>query len=394
MKKTLIFILTVLACQSYFSQVPVSGLLAYYPFSGNANDASGHNIHPSTINNVTLTADVCGNPNSAYLFNGLNSYIELPVSQFVGLDQYSYCFWIKASPQATTGHGVPISVGESSFGYGQAVTLNSANFLFAGSYNYGTNPLQSYVTSSTLTLNHWHYVVMTRDSNSVKLYVDGVQTATVFNQYTNGQTANYGTNLPFRATIGCRSLSTYYFNGAIDEVRVYNRVLTPSEVYGLYKSCCPITISPSLSTICEGDGINLTASGAATFFWSNGTNGSINSVSPTINSVYTVTNTAQDCPTINTCTVNVLKCTGIANYAQSVEKWFPNPSNGIIECFLYENTLITITDMYGKVVYQVKTTLNGHHKIDVSNLSLKTGVYFITTRSGSQELNQKLILTN
>ena len=56
-----------------FSQ---TGLLGSYPFNGNANDASG-NGNNGVVNGATLTADRFGNPNSAYLFNGINAYIDI-----------------------------------------------------------------------------------------------------------------------------------------------------------------------------------------------------------------------------------------------------------------------------------------------------------------------------
>lgn len=376
-----------------YSQIPTAGLLAYYPFSGNSNDATVNGYHPIVVNNVTLTADVCGNMNSAYLFNGSNSYIELPSTPFIGLNKFSYCFWIKAAPQATIGHGVPFSVGESSFGYGQAVTLNAANFLFAGSYNSGSTPLQSYVTSTTLSFNHWHYVVMTRDSVDVRMYVDGVQTATVINQYTNGQTASYGSNLPIRATIGCRPTNTYYFNGAIDEVRVYNRVLSASEVYALSKSCCALTISPSSSiTICEGNSANLQVTGAANFVWSNSVSGSSISVSPLQNSVFTASNVAQDCPTSTNCTVNVSKCTAVNSIQDLSHPWQPNPTSGSVERMMFEQNRITLYDFTGKVIFVDEVEITGIYKLDLIEHGLKSGIYYIVIMNKGKSEYQRLIL--
>ena len=54
-----------------------NGLIAYYPFSGNANDASG-NGNNAVFNNATLTTDRFGNPNSAYYFDGVSNYIQIP----------------------------------------------------------------------------------------------------------------------------------------------------------------------------------------------------------------------------------------------------------------------------------------------------------------------------
>ena len=55
-----------------------NGLIAYYPFNGNANDASG-NGNNGTVYGATLTADRFGNPNSAYYFNGTNNYITAAI---------------------------------------------------------------------------------------------------------------------------------------------------------------------------------------------------------------------------------------------------------------------------------------------------------------------------
>ncbi|TGO02755.1 hypothetical protein PN36_19610 [Candidatus Thiomargarita nelsonii] len=68
------------------------GLVAYYPFSGNANDESGNENH-GTVNGVSLTIDRFGSPNSAYNFDG-NDYIQTPVdSNIVPL---SFSVWFQA----------------------------------------------------------------------------------------------------------------------------------------------------------------------------------------------------------------------------------------------------------------------------------------------------------
>ncbi len=51
------------------------GLVAYYPFNGNANDESG-NGNNGIVHGATLTADRSGNANSAYSFNGIDNYID------------------------------------------------------------------------------------------------------------------------------------------------------------------------------------------------------------------------------------------------------------------------------------------------------------------------------
>src|SRR5215469_6940919 len=90
------FILFTLSSLKSFSQVDLSkGLMAYYPFNGNANDASGNGNNP-IFNNATLTADVYGNPNSAYHFNGVDNYMEIPNSASLNMgNTISICAWVK-----------------------------------------------------------------------------------------------------------------------------------------------------------------------------------------------------------------------------------------------------------------------------------------------------------
>lgn len=56
------------------AQIPTNGLVAYYPFNGNANDESG-NGNNGIIHGATLTTDRCGKTDSAYYFNGISNFI-------------------------------------------------------------------------------------------------------------------------------------------------------------------------------------------------------------------------------------------------------------------------------------------------------------------------------
>ena len=79
------------------SQADLSdGLVAYYPFDGNANDESG-NVYHGTVNGASLTTDRNENPNSAYRFDGVNDYIETSYSPIVHQGDSSLNLWIKAN---------------------------------------------------------------------------------------------------------------------------------------------------------------------------------------------------------------------------------------------------------------------------------------------------------
>jgi len=68
---------------SLTAQIPSNGLVAWYPFNGNANDESG-NGNNGVVNGATLTADRFGNANGAYSFDGVNSFIQTSLMGKVG----------------------------------------------------------------------------------------------------------------------------------------------------------------------------------------------------------------------------------------------------------------------------------------------------------------------
>ena len=76
-----------------FAQSPFNGLVAYYPFNGNANDESG-NGNDGIVHGAALISDRFDNPNSAFNFDGINDYIELPLSLLDGEEGTIIC-WIQ-----------------------------------------------------------------------------------------------------------------------------------------------------------------------------------------------------------------------------------------------------------------------------------------------------------
>src|SRR5690242_9009348 len=96
MKQTLSLLL--LFSNALLGQVNLNqGLVAYYPFNGNANDASG-NGNNAVFNNATLTSDRFANAGSAYSFNGIDNYMRIPNSPSLNpANQISICVWVKVA---------------------------------------------------------------------------------------------------------------------------------------------------------------------------------------------------------------------------------------------------------------------------------------------------------
>jgi sulfatase modifying factor 1 len=206
-----------------------SGLLAWYPFNGNANDASG-NGNNGVINGVTLTADRSGNPNSAFSFDGVNDYVAVPDSASLRSITNAITIAVWAKPSAWSGNWIPLLCKGQSGGFQVQYWMEFANH--SGNW---LNVLGNlYVVINNLpALGVWQHYALTYDRNFFIYYQNGVELGR----------AAYSQVLPsntYQMEIG-RDVpgSVEFFNGAMDDVRIYNRALSASEVQQLYNLSLP-----------------------------------------------------------------------------------------------------------------------------------------------------------
>jgi hypothetical protein len=207
--------------------LPIAGLIAYYPFNGNANDETG-NGYNGTVHSATLSTDRFGNSNKVYSFNGTNTYIEITNSSSLHLKTgFSICVWFKLA----TGNGDDLMISKHMYGYRSGFGLGTygdkARFFVDSGYTYnGLN------TNETYNDNQWHFMIGTFDgsSNFQNLYIDGI--------LKKSQQAGYTLTNNFNITLGCSKTSsgilTAYYSGLIDDVRIYNRALSTTEIGQLY----------------------------------------------------------------------------------------------------------------------------------------------------------------
>lgn len=243
-----------------------NGLVACYPFNGNAKDETG-NGNNGTANDATLTTDRFEKANSAYSFNGSN-LISINPAQFKN-ESYSYTTWVKLDNLPSAGdNNCFITIGGA--GGDQVLSVTSSyqsqtsNGFNVGGYNNG-NPIQSNNWNNiTPTVGKWYHLVCTRDNTSIKLYVNGqlIVNNSILTS-TGGTTPNYGS--PTYVTFGARNGgASQYMQGSLDDIHLYNRPLNAQEVKVLYdgNTAQTITITASNSVPCGGDKITFTANGA------------------------------------------------------------------------------------------------------------------------------------
>lgn len=211
------------------------GLVAYYPFNGNANDESG-NGHDGTVTGATLAEDRFGNADSAYYFDGIDDRIDLPdeVLNFERTDAYSKSFWIKTTDGDLRNNIIAKMTASLDARGINVVLANGVLRVQLINHNTGANRIRVDGTT-VLSDDQWHHVVVTYDGLSsaagVRLYVDGhPEIVTVVHDTLTDTILNSQT-----PTIGSRNTAyDYYYQGTIDDVRIYNRVLTEQQVQELY----------------------------------------------------------------------------------------------------------------------------------------------------------------
>lgn len=243
------------------------GLIAYYPFNGNADDESGSGYH-GTVAGATLTEDRLGNTSSAYLFDG-TAYIETPLELILdATDDFTVSFWIRCDPGC---------IGREVMGFerrlGQEIifrmtTANSVGGSGNGEVSFvlrDDNRNTSRGFSSTLIADgSWHLVTGIRDTSQdeLRIYVDGIFDSSI-NDITQG-TTNASQTREF--TIGANNHSHKdFFNpfiGALDEVRIYNRALTDEEIEVLVNQMPIANAGPDQSVECVSEvGASITLDG-------------------------------------------------------------------------------------------------------------------------------------
>lgn len=218
------------------------GLVGFYPFNGNANDESGNGNNGSVFG-AALTTDRFGNPSSAFSFNGVTDYIGIPDAPSLNPpSSISVSAWIK-SAEARAGCGIVSKWGADDTAIGQWVleegnnptSLNpgfSAHAVFAPAVHPQTGLRVDYASPQVDGL--WHHLMMTYDGTILNLYRDGKVVATKSGG--NGTLAIYAQAVEIgRYYHGVvRDGRSYNFSGLIDDVRIYNRQLSSSEVQQLY----------------------------------------------------------------------------------------------------------------------------------------------------------------
>jgi hypothetical protein len=216
------------------------GLIGYWEFdegSGSeAHDASGHGNDGSWQGTGPYYSSASKVGSCAGLFNGTDHYVK--INNFVGLPTSFSALTIMAWIKTSTSSETVIGDNTPGCGYSFSLSINGPYCSPGTGIPCGYNAAdarynQTYNPSITVNDNLWHYLAMVSGNGTQTLYVDGSPVAS----------SSYTGNIPGPLSIltlgaytngGC--LSGSYFNGLIDDVRIYNRALSAAEVQAIYNA--------------------------------------------------------------------------------------------------------------------------------------------------------------
>jgi surface protein len=261
--------------------LPTNGLVAWYPFNGNANDKSGNDLNLA-VNGPNLSSDRNGENNSAYIFNGVQEaaqYLILSDINPIKNNEFSYSLWFNTNEfypnQPGSGprdyqnfnyQGL-FSINSNDWDVGPTAALflknNENNTLGATTWTNAERSSEA-TLNSFVTTNTWYNVVYTFKNGFSRIYVNGIikNTFAASIDYSNqfdfilGGQRN-GDNMDVMGG----------FNGKIDDVGIWSKALSAAEVAQLYTGVID-TVSPTVvlshnasptTSVSNGNSITVTA---------------------------------------------------------------------------------------------------------------------------------------
>ena len=202
--------------------VVTSCLKAYYPFTGNAGDSVGG--YNGTVYGAKLTSDRGGNAYSAYSFNGSSDYISSSYPVPTGNSPRTVTAWFNTSDSTTN----------AGYGYNTIVSWGdvSANNLFSiATAQHGAIRIDGFTndvrTTKYVTDGNWHFVAVSHDGDTTRVYVDDTLIAKKGTSYNT-----VSSNLMIGARI---NQAGQVMNGKIDDVRIFECAISDKDIDSLYK---------------------------------------------------------------------------------------------------------------------------------------------------------------
>lgn len=378
MKKNILFLALIsfvftLKSQNIPSYIPMDSLIGYWGFDGDADDYSG-NGNNGIVYGASLTEDRNGNPNSAFSFDGLDDYIITGNNQIPTDGVISISSWVKMD--VSWGNAEFLSLGSSTSTTWGAI-INTSQLRL--NYGRGCSGTSADFANSQIKIGFYNHIVFV--SNGANMLTDVYLNGDKVGSTINGSSGSCSfQNLYLGVDVFS---SQEYLKGDIDDISVYNRALTESEIKAIYnENICTDTIQ-----VMVYDTTYLTIKDTITY---NDTN--YVSINDTITYYDSVSVAVTDTLIINA------EITGLNSpNSMNTLKVYPNPANDVViidngDFSSMSDYKLKIVNSLGAEVFNSFVSIP-QFQIPVSSLG-DSGLYYIQIFDGNNILKstKKLIL--
>ena len=218
-----------LARSSKVVDPPTLGLVAYYPFNGDAKDASGNGNDGILRGSPALSADHLGRANRAYAFDGVRDYIDIGKPLGQSPQDFSEAAWVKiiAAGNNINGHSTIFSQRENIGSWGRVLSMET-DVMKASFAVDGHNHLNGVQSTTQFQFGVWMHVCGVRRGGTHEIYVNGVLEGSLQDDYLYDSTDSLH--------LMHHSAWNTFTNGCLEGVRIYNHALTAKDVAALYNS--------------------------------------------------------------------------------------------------------------------------------------------------------------
>jgi len=193
-------------------------LISHYSFSGNAKDSQGN--YDASVSGAKLTTGIEGSSNTAYYFDG-NDFIKSNLNELSMQYPSSISVWFKTDKKVD-GKAIHLENSYSSGNYGTIRFYEDGNIRFY--HRIGWTTYGSIYMNKNYADGKWHNYVVTWDGSTSKVYYDGVFQ----------KEASYSGSLNYNSFYIGGTWYRDYFKGSLDEIKVYDKELSASEVQEVY----------------------------------------------------------------------------------------------------------------------------------------------------------------
>ena len=387
--------------QTVPSYIPTSGLVGWWPFNGNANDGSGNGNNAILQGNASFAIDRYSVANRSYLGDLTSGADITSLSNFpFGNSERTISLWFQSS--------IPYPGGDRTlFAYGDNNSGGRFGLYMDGTF-IGVEHMNGARRCAYTPDGNWHNFTVTYPSsgmgtNDIMLYFDGLlQSSSNINPVSSLNTAN--SNIHWIGTLGFSPGWLYAFSGKIDDIGIWNRALTATEITALYQGCAlSVSTQPINQSVNISNNAQFTTASSdplSTYQWQTDLGvgfqnlNSIGQYSGTANDTLTISNTtlsnnnqpfrciisSGSCTdTSNVAVLAVNNNVGIHEFIQdNLFSVYPNPAKSQINVKADAKLLgsiYTIYDNIGKVALSGK--INSENTvIELGNLS--SGIYLFS----------------